>query len=198
MVQKKLIEKYGNVINHMSCVYINEGEKHLRALVEEIKPQRRTCVEIGTYQGVSACILAEYFERVLTIDIAKQKLTDEIIGYLGMSQKVDARIVKTDAEKIELINREFDTGAVDMVFIDGGHSKSQLDLDWKSTCTRATAVLIHDYEQHFKDVFDYVNAIEGWEKRFSGLFALLMRPADGPYKKSINMIGKKPIKKNAI
>lgn len=191
-VQKKLLEKFGNAINHMSCVYINEGEKHMRNLVGNAKIQRRTCIEIGTWNSVSACILGEFFDRVVTIDIAKQPLVESIIDFLGMREKVFPHIVKTDAEKIDIINREFKTGIVDMVFIDGGHSKSQLNIDWNATREKCAAILIHDYEQHFTDVYDYVNAISGWEKTFSGLFAMLTRRADGEYQPPINMIGKKP------
>lgn len=191
-VQKKLLEKFGNAINHMSCVYINEGEKHMRHLVGNAKIKRRTCIEIGTWNAVSACILGEFFDRVVTIDIAKQPLAETIIDFLGMRGKVFTHIVKNDEAKIDIINREFETGLVDMVFIDGGHSKSQLNLDWNATKDKCCSILIHDYEQHFTDVYDYVNAISGWEKSFSGLFAMLSRREEGEYKPAIDMRGKRP------
>ena len=50
MIQQKLIEKFGGVINHMSCIYLRDGEKHLRSFFEDKKPLD-TIIEIGPGQG---------------------------------------------------------------------------------------------------------------------------------------------------
>lgn len=181
MVQKKLIEKFGNVINHMSCVYINEGEKHLRALTEKVMP-RRVALEIGTYQAVSACILSEYFQKVITLDIEEQPLAKDIINFLDV-KNVSRIIVKSREDEIEIVRRAFDNvemdEIIDMVFIDGEHFHGELAKDWDMVKDKCNNILIHDYDPYFKEVFDFVNSIEGWDKQVSSSFILLTAKQDG-------------------
>ena len=175
MMQKKLMEKFGNHINHMSCVYLHDGENCLRHFLEKLKPLKEV-IEIGTYQGVSACILAEYAEKVYTFDIEKQKLTDDIISFAG-NGKVKAFIVKNRKTEAEDINKILDKNKVDLVFIDGEHFHGELEKDYEMVKDFKT-ILVHDYHPDFKEVYDFCNGLKYCKLESKGTFCLLTKKED--------------------
>lgn len=187
MIQNKLIDKFGNHINHMSCVYPDKnGEKRLREMCQKINP-RRTVLEIGTYQGVSACIMSEYFDKVLTIDIKRQDLTNEIIDFCGCTEKISNYVIGDRKEEKSLVDKLCKDNDLDMIFIDGEHTHYELSKDWDMLNSKCSSILIHDYDPYYKDVYDFVNKIEGWEKQVNGSFVLL--------RKGKNTIQEKPKKR---
>jgi hypothetical protein len=167
-LQEKLINKFGKEINHMSCVYLHNGEGVLRDMMKHVK-DKVSALEIGTYNGVSACILAEYFDKVYTIDIEKQKLTDEIIDYAG-DGKVITFIAKDRKHEIELV----DSIKYDFVFIDGEHFHGELkkDYDMVKGCKY---ILVHDYSESFPEVWEFCNSLEGYDKKTGINFCLLIK-----------------------
>lgn len=167
MIKQKLIEKFGGVINHMSCIYLNDGENVLRYFLDKVNPQK--VVEIGTYQGVSAAIISEYAKEVITIDIVDKPLREEIWDFLEV-EGITFYKVNSDSQKKRLI----ESANADMVFIDGEHFDGELAKDYEMS-KDSPAILIHDYAPAFREVYDFCNNIGGWEKEHRGTFMLLTK-----------------------
>ena len=187
MIQKKLIEKFGNHINHMSCIYLNDGEKHLRSFLEELAPLD-TVIEIGTFQGVSACIISEYAKKVMTFDIEKQPLTESIVDF-ACESKIDLIVGKPSMISAG-VKESFEKEKIDLAFIDGEHFDGQLKKDFElvKDCKQ---ILIHDYDPGFPEVYEFCNEITGYKKDVRGSFILLTRECETPEKPKGKKRGRK-------
>jgi hypothetical protein len=110
----------------------------------------RRCVEIGTCNGLTAIVLARYFDEVITIDIAPNDVKREIAAFLNVAniQFVD---VKDNAEKAAVTKGLIFDGA----FSDGDHNKDAA-ADF-ALVRRCGQVLMHEYWQAQPAVFDLVN-----------------------------------------
>ena len=175
MIQQKLIEKFGGVINHMSCIYLRQGEKHLRSFLEELKPMD-TIIEIGTYQGVSACVLAEYAKKVYTFDIKEKELTGNIINFLNITNI--ASIIMSESSIKKYIKDLFKHQKIDLCFIDGEHFNGEIEQDFEM-CKECKNILIHDYAPSFKEVYDFANNLKGYKKDVRDTFVLLTKVETG-------------------
>jgi hypothetical protein len=181
MIQQKLIERFGQSINEMSCVYISDGENSLRHFLNGKKFD--TIIEIGTYQGVSTAILSEYATKVYAIDIVDLPLRNEIFNYLNVDN-VDFYKCQVDfADKEKKVKEIMKKEKVDLVFIDGDHwgeaLRQEFDL-FKSI----PEILIHDYEEAFPVVYDFCNNLpkEGYEIESKNLFCMARKKVE-PKKK---------------
>lgn len=97
-----------------------------------------TCVEIGTLKGLTAIILARYFERVVTIDIVDDPQKREIADMLGVSN-IEFVNVRDNAEKAAVI-RALD---FDAAYIDGDHAADTVT-DF-ALVKRGARALFHEY-----------------------------------------------------
>jgi len=97
-----------------------------------------TCMEIGTLNALTAIVLARYFRRVITVDIADTILRHKIVAALGV-RNIEFHVVKDNAEKAALINMlQFD-GA----YVDGDHARDTED-DF-ALVRRCGRVLMHEH-----------------------------------------------------
>jgi len=172
MIQDKLIEKFGEQINQMSCVYIGDGENSLRHFLKGKK--FKTIIEIGTYQGVSTAILSEYAKKVHAIDIIDLPLRKEIFDFLNV-KNVTFHKCKTDfADKEKMVKKIMKEETVDLVFIDGDHWGEAIrqEFDMVSSIPK---ILIHDYEIAFPVVYDFCNGLEdeGYCLESKNLFCMI-------------------------
>lgn len=167
MIQQKLIDKFGGVINHMSCIYLREGEKHLRSFLQELAPLD-TVIEIGTYQGVSAAVISEYAKRVYTFDVVDLPLRQQIWDFLGVK---NVHFCGNGSNKKD-IDKIMKAEKVDLCFIDGEHFDGQLRKDY-DLCKQCERILIHDYAMSFPEVFNFVGRLEGCQKDARDTFVLL-------------------------
>lgn len=97
-----------------------------------------TVLEIGTLKGLTAIVLARYFERVVTIDVVDDPQKREIAAALGV-KNIGFVNVKNNAEKAEVI------AAVkfDAAYVDGDHHRDTLsDFAAVERCGR---VLMHEH-----------------------------------------------------
>ena len=157
MIQEKLIERFGDQINAMSCVYIADGENSLRHFLKGKKLD--TVIEIGTYQGVSTSILSEYAKKVYAIDIVDLPLRGEIFQYLNIDN-VEFYQCQTDfADKEKYIKNILKNEKVDLVFIDGDHWGEALKQEF-DLVSSVKDIIIHDYEQAFPIVYDFCNNLD--------------------------------------
>lgn len=127
----------------------------------------RRCVEIGTCKGITAIILARYFEEVVTIDVKPDPQRHDIALFLGV-ENVQSWHVEDNAKKAEVISRlDFDAA-----FVDGDHA-NDTESDF-ALVKRCGCVLFHEYWQAQPPVWALVNRLResGDPVETRGKFAL--------------------------
>jgi hypothetical protein len=115
-----------------------------------------TCLEIGTFQGMSAVILSQYFERVICISIEDDPsriIKHEIADFLGLSDKIKFVDVADNEAKSRVIkDLQFD-----FAYSDGDHANDTFtDFELVRRCGR---VLFHEYWPIQPSVWDLVNSL---------------------------------------
>lgn len=171
----RIVELYGPSILRKSALNIRGGA----GVFERVLSGKgyRTALEIGTYRGVSAAEMAQYCDRVVTIDLCNGRLEQNGEAFdrralwesLGV-RNVELRLVEDDAEKAAVIRSlEFD-----FAFVDGAHDETvRNDFELVKRCGR---VLFHDYDSRGQPtldyVFDFVNTLPKEEIKVMDIFAL--------------------------
>lgn len=154
--------------------YALMGDPFLRRLVDEIGVEvfRRSsvlegfdeflrtthfkgecCMEIGTCNGLTAVVLARYFKKVISVDVAPSAMKHIV----ARSAKVDTRVhfieVKDNAEKARVVS----SFAFDAAYSDGDHARdTYTDFELVRKCGR---VLFHEYWQTQPPVWNLVNSL---------------------------------------
>lgn len=134
---KDLLEHFGPDAISLSMLGF-DGEKIFVDLLKKIKPKK--AVEIGTFQGVSAVLLAKYSEEVFTFDIKEAPLKYKIWDYFGIRNKIKSFIVK-DSEELYKKLKDLD---FDLAFIDGCHDYNTVKADFENV-KKCGRVIFHDY-----------------------------------------------------
>lgn len=113
------------------------------------------CLEIGTYHGVSAVILSQYFKKVTCISIDERP--DELLHWaIFRALKIDnvtVRNVKDNEKKYQLIS-DLD---FDFCYMDGDHANDTRS-DWKAV-KQCGKVLFHEYWPIQRPVWDLVESL---------------------------------------
>lgn len=114
----------------------------------------KACVEIGTYNGITALVLSQYFDEVfcVSIDDDPHMIRDEVLAFAG-AKNVICLDVKSNVEKAEAIGKlEFD-----FCYMDGDHAHdTESDFLLVERCGR---VLFHEYWPIQAPVWNLVNAL---------------------------------------
>jgi len=155
-----LIEKFPRARFHSALA--SGGDVIMRKFL--VRRPVKVAVEIGTYWGVSAAWIAQFAEKVITIDVRPQEERFKIWGYLGIDN-IESVIVKNDEEKKAFLkDLEFD-----FAFIDGDHGPGvMLDLE---LCRKCGRILFHDVDRGFSWPDKAVGTLPRHEVIFDGLFA---------------------------
>lgn len=99
-----------------------------------------TCLEIGTYQGMSAVILSQFFDRVICVSVdddPRRIIKRDIVDFLGI-KNIEFHDVNNNAEKKRLV----DSLSFDFAYSDGDHANdANEDFDLVHRCGR---VLMHE------------------------------------------------------
>lgn len=141
----------------------------------------RTTVEIGTYRGCAAAEMAQYCERVVTIDLKHGKLEQAGEQFdrrafwdsIGV-RNIDLILIENDTEKAKVLGEiEFD-----FAFVDGAHDRTVArDFELVKRCGR---VLFHDYDSRGRvdqdQVFNFVNSLPKEQIEVFDIFALWTAP----------------------
>lgn len=155
-----------------------KNEESFRAMVEFCLPIKNL-LEIGTHMGLSAALLAEYCEKVYTIDIiaTQEAFKDILWEYLGVVDKIEHKVFHSSRDKKKFV----DSLEYDFVFIDGSHMWESVKYDF-SLVYNCKNILFHDFGGSWKDVKRFVNFVaeKGWgeikyELLVSAPFALLRK-----------------------
>jgi hypothetical protein len=136
------------------CSVMMEFEAFLKA-IHARGPGGRRCLEIGTYHGISAVILSQFFESVVCVSVDEDPsklLKNHIIKYLGI-RNIEFHDVRNNVEKYALIEKlDFD-----FAYQDGNHAEDTvLDFGLVEKCGR---VLFHEYWPIQPPVWNLVNAL---------------------------------------
>lgn len=171
----RVAEIGGPRIFHLSALSIRDGAGVLEHVLGS--GRYRTVLEIGTYHGVGTAFMAKFVDKVITIDLAQGRLEQEDRTFdrkafwkaLGVADKIDLRLVKSNEEKAALIR----SLKFDLAFIDGG--KEDVAADFASV-QHCGAVLFHDYDDRGQPslnvVYDFVNSLSRNQVQVMDLFAL--------------------------
>lgn len=178
-IREKIIALHGAGVLKRSAMNIRGGAH----VFERLLAGRgyKTVLEIGTYRGVAAAELAQYCERVITIDLAHGKLEQMGEAFdraafwdsIGV-ENIELRLVANDGEKRQLVAAlDFD-----FAFIDGAHDATVAnDFAMVKRCGR---VLFHDYDpRHEKEkdyVYDFVNTLPKEQITVMDIFAYWQAP----------------------
>ncbi len=114
-----------------------------------------TCLEIGTFHGITAVILSQFFDRVICVSLDDNKaklMKHDIVKFLGIDNIRFFDIANND-EKVKLVNQmDFD-----FCYSDGDHTNDTLlDFDLVKRCGR---VLFHEYWPIQVPVWNLVNSL---------------------------------------
>lgn len=134
------------------------GDSQLRAVVERFgtEPFRRSsvtesfpdvlsalnfngkrCIEIGSWMGLTAIVLARHFDEVVSIDILPNPIKHEIAEFLGVTN-IKFIDVADNKEKADVISRL----SFDAAYCDGDHENDTFtDFDIVKACGH---VLFHE------------------------------------------------------
>jgi hypothetical protein len=124
--------------------------------VRRIGLRGRTCLEIGTYNGISAVLLTQFFERVVCVSVdenPERLLKRQIAAHLGLTNKLRFFDCADNDEKAAVISQlDFDA-----CYQDGDHANdTRADFALVERCGR---VLLHEYWPIQPPVWNLVNSL---------------------------------------
>ncbi len=118
---------------------IIRAEAMILGLLNAVKPKH--VLEIGTLNGLSAVLWAQYAEKVTTIDIADREIRPKVWDFMGVKSKILPYLATDDEDKKNYIEEiEFD-----LAFIDGLHTGEAVAYDFECV-KKCGCVLFHDYK----------------------------------------------------
>ena len=159
LLYQRLTEKYGQKALRWDWTCCTEKQEPVfRSLLDRLHPQ--SVLDIGTHQGISALLLAEYAKAVVTIDIIPDPCREKLWGDMGASGKIFGHVYKSQAARDECIQDIVATG-IDLVFIDGGHLMHDVEYDF-NLCIPCRTVILHDYwdGSDWPDVKEFVDNLD--------------------------------------
>lgn len=175
VIHDRIVALYGPKVLRKSALNIRGGA----GVFERVLAGKgyRTVLEIGTYKGCAAAEIAQYCERVVTIDLKHGKLElngeewDRQVFWksLGISN-VELRLVADDREKARVVNAlDFD-----LAFIDGAHDHTvRNDFELVRRCGR---VLFHDADDNGPGrsncVHEFISTLPAHQVEIMDIFAL--------------------------
>lgn len=145
-----ILKKFGKVAFGRSSVCME-----FESFLKQIKAAGNCCLEIGTFHGVSAVILSQFFEKVVSVTIeapGQEILKHQITEYLGI-KNIQFYDVKDNNEKKQVI----DSLNFDFCYSDGDHTNDTMfDYELVKRCGR---VLFHEYWPLQPAVWNLVNSL---------------------------------------
>jgi len=141
------------------CSVMMEFEAFLQRMLDtrvmRSNASEMTCLEIGSYNGISALVLAQYFKRVVCVSIDDRPgelLKHRIVSSLGVSN-IEFIDCEDNDEKAAII-RELEFG---FCYQDGDHlHDTRFDFELVKRCGR---VLLHEYWPLQPSVWNLVNEL---------------------------------------
>lgn len=137
------------------CSIMMEFEAFLKRVHAQLPRRRMTCLEVGTYNGMSAIVLSQYFDRVICVSVDDKPgelLKHDIVKALGI-RNIRFFDCANNAEKAAVIGKlDFD-----FCYQDGDHLNDTHD-DF-ALVKRCGRVLFHEYWPLQPAVWNLVNGL---------------------------------------
>jgi predicted O-methyltransferase YrrM len=178
-VRDRIVEMHGAQVLKRSALSIRGGAHVFERCLSG--KGYKIAVEIGTYRGVAAAEIAQYVERVVTLDLIEGKLErsgekfDRVSFWESLSIKnIDLKLIEDDREKRAILKKlDFD-----FAFIDGAHDATvSRDFEMVKKCGR---VLFHDYDRRGiaeqDHVCNFVDSLPREQIEVMDIFALWTAP----------------------
>jgi len=148
---KRATERFGMEVLRRTSV-CHEFEAFLR----RIKAGGKCCLEIGTYNGISAMILSQFFDTVVCVTvedvITDRSIKREVWEHVG-AKNIVAHDVKNNAEKADIVRNI----GFDFAYLDGDHvTGTASDFLLTQRCGR---LLFHEYWPLQPSVWNLVNTL---------------------------------------
>ena len=156
-----------DIIAKSSCILPNN---HLHNTVQNFGGH--TCIDIGTYKGLSAVAMASSFRKIFTFDVLYQPDADEVFKMFGFENKIRYKYQVTvkDPETVTdyreyskiygpKIRKEINKIDFQFAFVDACHEiyeEVQKDFEAVKKCG---VVLFHDYRESFPETKRFCNDI---------------------------------------
>lgn len=142
--------------------------------------QYKTILEIGTFRGIGAAYMAQFCDRLITIDLANGRLEqlgekfDRHALWSGLGiNNIELHLVEDGRGKASLIN----VLQFDFAFIDGGKHDVADDFD---SVKRCGTVLFHDFDKRGNraqdTVYNFVRSLPREQVTVMDIFALWRAP----------------------
>ena len=149
----------------------------LERMLREHDISGSTCFEVGTWNGLTAVVLSQFFDRVVTVDIANNKIKHAIIAHCGIANIECVDIVDNAGKGPILRGLDFD-----FAYLDGNHAEdTELDFSMTKRCGR---VLFHECWQFQSPVWSLVHSLPAHQVVHGGCGLALWdasRPAPRDY-----------------
>lgn len=151
----KVFQEFGIEVFRRSSIF-HGLEDFLR--LNEVRG--KVCFEVGTWNGLTASVLSQFFDEVVSVDIAHNPMKREILDFLGI-KNVRCIDIKNNAEKKNVLPKRFDCA-----FLDGNHAEdTETDFDLVKHCGR---VIFHEVWRFQSPVWTLVHRLPMEEIRFGG------------------------------
>lgn len=147
---KRLLDHFGKTIFGRASVCM-EFENFL----QRIGARGECCLEIGTFYGISAVVLSQYFDKVICVSVDNQRDRQkkfDVVNFLHI-RNIEFHDVENNAEKDALIKKlEFD-----FCYQDGDHTRdTRADFELVKRCGR---ILFHEAWPLQAPVWNLVNSL---------------------------------------
>lgn len=179
-VRDRIVELYGPKMLRKSALNIRGGAGVFERVLDG--KGYSTALEIGTYRGIAAAEMAQYCERVVTIDLEYGKLEKNGEKFdrnafwrsLGIGN-ITFLPIRDDAHKKVLVDALY----FDFAFIDGAHDETvRDDFNLVKRCGR---VLFHDADDNrlrahkagaSNCVYEFIATLPKEQVEFMDIFAM--------------------------
>jgi hypothetical protein len=155
--------RFGGEVFRRSSVF-HGLEKFLR----KAGVRGKRCYEVGTWNGLTAIVLAEFFDEVVTVDIAHNPAKHRIIEHVGATN-IRCIDLKDNADKWKVLRGlEFDCA-----YLDGNHAEdTETDFAMTRHCGQ---VLFHEAWEFQLPVWSLLHSLPPTEVAFNGCGLALWR-----------------------
>ena len=130
--RKMTLKSYKEVIDIIPSGYLKHSclgpDDEIFKVLDGFNNLSGVCIEIGTYKGIGASILAQYFDLVYTFDIKHSPETEFIWRQLEVKKKVIYKVCSSREEILQYLKR---IGKVFRFgFIDAYHDYNNVKADF--------------------------------------------------------------------
>jgi len=147
-LMKAIFKRFGKVAFGRSSACAE-----FESFLKQIGARGKCCLEIGTFHGITAVLLSQFFDRVVCVSIDEMPVMKHaIVEYLGI-KNIAFYDAKDNAEKARFIQAlDFD-----FCYQDGDHTHdTYTDFELVKRCGR---VLLHEYWPLQPPVWNLVNSL---------------------------------------